>query len=200
MPAFASTARNPQRPPFTRTSSTRALGPFTEVRRGRPGDPLKREIAVLVYSDAGPDSPAEEESVRKWIEAGGILLRFAGAHLAEQGDHLLPFRLRRGGRTIGAALSWETPAKPAPALGPAPASAQPPAASSVPAVAPAPSAPAATAAPPSLGQLKYGTQRPVADAAIYLADTRGYFKEAGVDLELFPFGSATEMVPALATG
>ncbi len=92
----------------------RALGPFTEVRRGRAVDLLKREIAVLVYSDAGPDSPAEEESIRKWIEAGGLLLRFAGARLAEQSDHLLPVRLRRGGRTIGGALSWEKPAKLAP--------------------------------------------------------------------------------------
>src|SRR5207237_4010461 len=57
---------------------------------------------------------AEEASVRKWIEAGGILLRFAGGRLAEQSDHLLPVRLRRGGRTIGGALSWETPAKLAP--------------------------------------------------------------------------------------
>ena len=92
----------------------RALAPFSEIRRGRAIDLLKREIAVLVYSDAGPDSPAEEESVKKWIEAGGILLRFAGPRLAEQGDHLLPVRLRRGGRTIGGALSWETPAKLAP--------------------------------------------------------------------------------------
>jgi hypothetical protein len=92
----------------------RALGPFTEVRRGRAADLLKREIAVLVYSDAGPDSPAEEESVRKWIEAGGVLLRFAGPRLAEQGDKLLPVRLRRGGRTIGGALSWERPARLAP--------------------------------------------------------------------------------------
>src|SRR5437016_11783413 len=92
----------------------RALSPFSEIRRGAALDLLKREIAVLIYSDAGPASPAEEESVRKWIEAGGVLLRFAGARLAEQGDHLLPVRLRRGGRTIGGALSWETPAKLAP--------------------------------------------------------------------------------------
>src|SRR5437870_457602 len=92
----------------------RALGPFTEVRRGRAADLLKREIAVLVYSDAGPDSPAEEQSIGKWIEAGGLLLRFAGSRLAEQGDHLLPVRLRRGGRTLGGALSWEKPARLAP--------------------------------------------------------------------------------------
>jgi len=92
----------------------RALAPFTEIRRGHALDLLKRQVAVLIYSDAGPDSPAEEDSVRKWIEAGGILLRFAGPHLAEQGDQLLPVRLRRGGRTIGGALSWEKPARLAP--------------------------------------------------------------------------------------
>ncbi|MBV9858538.1 MAG: DUF4159 domain-containing protein [Alphaproteobacteria bacterium] len=92
----------------------RALAPFTEIRRGRATDLLKRELAVLVFADAGPDSPAEEGAIRKWVEAGGLLLRFAGPRLAEQSDHLLPVRLRRGGRTIGGALSWEQPAKLAP--------------------------------------------------------------------------------------
>jgi uncharacterized protein DUF4159/aerotolerance regulator-like protein len=92
----------------------RALDPFTEIRRGPAEELLKRQLAVLIYSDAGPDSADEEEAVSKWIEAGGVLLRFAGPHLAEQQDHLLPVRLRRGGRTIGGALSWEQPAKLAP--------------------------------------------------------------------------------------
>jgi Domain of unknown function (DUF4159)/Aerotolerance regulator N-terminal len=92
----------------------RALGPFTEIRRGRPTDLIKRELAVLIFSDVGPDSPAEEAAVVKWIEAGGLLLRFAGPHLAEQADQPLPVRLRRGGRTIGGALSWEQPARLAP--------------------------------------------------------------------------------------
>src|SRR5215472_3552080 len=92
----------------------RALAPFTEIRRGRPTDLLKRELAVLLFSDVGADSPAEEAAVLKWIEAGGLLLRFAGPHLAEQSDQLLPVRLRRGGRTIGGALSWEQPARLAP--------------------------------------------------------------------------------------
>ncbi|HZT88871.1 MAG TPA: DUF4159 domain-containing protein [Stellaceae bacterium] len=92
----------------------RALQPFTEIRRGHAADLLKRELAVLVFADSGPDSPAEEAAVGKWIEDGGLLLRFAGPRLAEQSDHLLPVRLRRGGRTIGGALSWEQPAKLAP--------------------------------------------------------------------------------------
>jgi hypothetical protein len=93
----------------------RALRPFSEVRRGHAAELLNRELAVLVFPDTGPDSPAEEGTIAKWIEAGGLLLRFAGSHLAEQGDHLLPVRLRHGGgRTIGGALSWEQPAKLAP--------------------------------------------------------------------------------------
>jgi uncharacterized protein DUF4159/aerotolerance regulator-like protein len=92
----------------------RALGPFTEVRRGQAVDLLKRDLAVLVYPDAGPDSPAEEQVIQKWVEGGGLLLRFAGPRLADQSDHLLPVRLRRGGRTIGGTLSWEKPARLAP--------------------------------------------------------------------------------------
>ena len=92
----------------------RALEPFTEIRRGPVDELLKRELAILIYADSGPDSEAEQQTVRQWIEAGGVLLRFAGPHLAEQDDGLLPVRLRRGGRTIGGALSWEQPAKLAP--------------------------------------------------------------------------------------
>jgi Domain of unknown function (DUF4159)/Aerotolerance regulator N-terminal len=92
----------------------RALGPFAETRRGPVADLLKRQLAALIYSDSGPDSPAEAAAVDDWIKAGGLLLRFAGPHLAEQGDALLPVRLRRGGRTIGGAMSWEQPAKLAP--------------------------------------------------------------------------------------
>jgi Domain of unknown function (DUF4159)/Aerotolerance regulator N-terminal len=93
----------------------RALAPFTEIRRGNATDLIKRELAVLIFADSGPDSPAEESAIGKWIEGGGLLLRFAGPHLAAQGDNLLPVRLRHGGgRTIGGALSWEQPARLAP--------------------------------------------------------------------------------------
>ncbi|HEX3538515.1 MAG TPA: DUF4159 domain-containing protein [Stellaceae bacterium] len=89
----------------------RALAPFTEIRRGSATDLLKRELAVLVFADSGPDSPQEEQAIGKWVEAGGMVLRFAGPRLADQQDRLLPVRLRRGGRTIGGALSWEKPAR-----------------------------------------------------------------------------------------
>ena len=46
---------------------------------------------------------------RNFVESGGVLLRFAGTRLAAGEDDLTPVALRRGGRTLGGALSWETP-------------------------------------------------------------------------------------------
>jgi hypothetical protein len=92
----------------------RALAPFTEIRRGHAADLLKRRLAVLIFADSNPDSPADAAEIEKWVDAGGMVLRFAGPRLAEKDDNLLPVRLRRGGRTIGGAMSWEQPARLAP--------------------------------------------------------------------------------------
>jgi hypothetical protein len=92
----------------------RALNPFSEVRRGTIPDLLHREIAMIVLADAAPASRGEHDALVKWMEAGGVLLRFAGPDLAASTDDLLPVTLRRGGRTIGGALSWEQPAHLAP--------------------------------------------------------------------------------------
>src|SRR5258708_22229998 len=59
----------------------RALSPFSEIRRGSASDLLNRELAILIFSDTGPDSPAEEAAVTKWIAVGGLLLCLALPHL-----------------------------------------------------------------------------------------------------------------------
>ncbi len=93
----------------------RALSPFSEVRRGDLPTLLKGDIAVLALPDAAPAGNEEKAALVKWMEDGGVVLRFAGPHLAEQtDDDLLPVSLRRGGRSLGGALSWEKPAKLAP--------------------------------------------------------------------------------------
>src|SRR5262249_59016950 len=49
------------------------------------------------------------DRLNKWIDNGGVLVRFAGPHLASSEDNLVPVKLRRGGRIIGGSLSWEKP-------------------------------------------------------------------------------------------
>src|SRR3954449_10969425 len=85
---------------------------------------------------------------------------------------------------------------PPPAAPPAKPAAAEPAAAAPAAPSPAP----APTAPPALMHVIYGTQRPASDSGIYIADAKGYFREAGVEVELVDFGGANEMIPALATG
>lgn len=64
---------------------------------------------------------------------------------------------------------------------------------------------AATTAPtpsPTLAPvtLKFGQVGAISDAAIFIADAKGYFKAQGITLEITPFQSAALMVTPLGTG
>jgi hypothetical protein len=89
----------------------RALAPFAEVRRGGVADLLKRELSVMVLPDSTTPDQDEREQIKRWIDAGGTLMRFAGPTIAENPDELVPVPLRRGGRMLGGALAWTQPAK-----------------------------------------------------------------------------------------
>ncbi|MGE3247893.1 MAG: DUF4159 domain-containing protein, partial [Beijerinckiaceae bacterium] len=99
---------------------TNALAPFADIREPRAPnrDPilvaLEDKPSVIVLADVGAISRQAEEPLEKFIEAGGVLLRFAGTRLAAATTDLVPVRLRRGGRVLGGALSWDQPRKLAP--------------------------------------------------------------------------------------
>ena len=92
----------------------RALEPFAELREGTIDELLERELAVLILADIGTLTRTEQTRLDQWIEGGGVLLRFAGAKLAEGSDEFLPVSLRRGGRIFGGVMSWDRPATLAP--------------------------------------------------------------------------------------
>ena len=92
----------------------RALSPFSEVRRGSIGDLLSRELSVVILPDSSVPSEAERKRLAAWVDAGGMLIRFAGPRLAETDDDLVPVKLRRGDRSFGGAMSWTRPVKLAP--------------------------------------------------------------------------------------
>ncbi|MBN9061143.1 MAG: DUF4159 domain-containing protein [Rhizobiales bacterium] len=93
----------------------RALAPFAEIREGRGGPAeavatlLAEKPSVVVLADVGALTGQAHDELRKFVDDGGMLIRFAGTRLAAANDDLVPVRLRRGGRTLGGALSWETP-------------------------------------------------------------------------------------------
>jgi hypothetical protein len=93
----------------------RALGPFADVRMAERGSPaqavsqfIEQRLPMIILADVGNVAEARQQLTR-WLEDGGVLVRFAGPRLAAADDDLVPVKLRRGGRILGGALSWEQP-------------------------------------------------------------------------------------------
>ena len=93
----------------------RALEPFADVIESHDfrSDPVVSLLAerpsVLALADMSVAPGAEHDAIVNFLDKGGVLLRFAGSRLAAGDDDLIPSDLRRGGRQLGGALSWETP-------------------------------------------------------------------------------------------
>ncbi|VAW11164.1 FIG003603: membrane protein, putative [hydrothermal vent metagenome] len=93
----------------------RALAPFTELRPMATGtdnsiaDLLAGGLSMLILADVGHLGEGDARALGAWIEKGGTLVRFAGPRLAAGAGELLPVDLRRGGRSLGGALSWAAP-------------------------------------------------------------------------------------------
>ncbi len=94
----------------------RALEPYAEILEPQSGDTIsgfmEQGLSMLVLADVGMIAPKTRGQLTKWVKDGGVLLRFSGPHLAANvraDDNLIPVVLRRGGRALGSALSWEQP-------------------------------------------------------------------------------------------
>ena len=93
----------------------RALQPFADISEWHDTstDPivslLDQKPSVLVLADMSVAPGPELDAITQFLDNGGVLLRFAGTRLAAGEDTLTPTALRRGGRLLGGALSWETP-------------------------------------------------------------------------------------------
>lgn len=94
---------------------TRALGPYADLREAPGGVAdavaalIEQQVTVLVLADVGTLDRSSVQRVAAFVEKGGLLIRFAGTRMAGGSDELVPVRLRRGGRNLGGALSWDAP-------------------------------------------------------------------------------------------
>jgi hypothetical protein len=95
---------------------SRALNPFADVRLAESAAPaeavsqfLGQNLPMMILADVGNVTGEAREKLIKWVEDGGVLVRFAGPRLAASEDDLVPVRLRRGGRILGGSLSWDQP-------------------------------------------------------------------------------------------
>lgn len=92
-----------------------ALEPTADLIDGALQDVLPANPDVIVLADVASLSDAESDALIEWVEAGGLLVRFAGPRVAASDisrsdeDPLMPVRLRTGGRSVGGAMSWGEP-------------------------------------------------------------------------------------------
>ncbi|HHB81559.1 MAG TPA: DUF4159 domain-containing protein, partial [Aliiroseovarius sp.] len=93
----------------------KALEPSAELLDGEISEMVQAGADVIILADIATLPEAEHKALADWVAAGGLLVRFAGPHLAaaDEGrgvqDALLPVRLRAGGRVVGGAMSWGAP-------------------------------------------------------------------------------------------
>jgi hypothetical protein len=98
----------------------KAIAPFADVREPRPSatEPVQSllddHVSVMILADVGIVPGQAHDNLKSFVDNGGILVRFAGTHLAGAPEDLVPVGLRRGGRVLGGAMSWESPKKLAP--------------------------------------------------------------------------------------
>jgi hypothetical protein len=96
---------------------SRALSPFADIRvadRAAPAEAvaqfIEQRLPMIVLADVGNVAGDARGRLDRWIDEGGVLVRFAGPRLAAASDdELVPVRLRRGGRILGGSLSWDKP-------------------------------------------------------------------------------------------
>jgi len=87
----------------------RALSPYASLQRGSITQLIDARAQALILPDASRIAPTDSAALTRWLENGGLLVRFAGPRLANDADEFVPVRLRPGSRTLGSALAWETP-------------------------------------------------------------------------------------------
>jgi len=87
----------------------RALSPYADLTKGSIDTALSRGVSVLMLADIGKITGSDHDKVAKFVESGGVLVRFAGARMTDGADDLVPVRLRGGGRYLDGALAWAEP-------------------------------------------------------------------------------------------
>jgi hypothetical protein len=87
----------------------RALSPYADLHKGTISRLMDEHVGVLVLADIGRVAGSDHDAVARFVNDGGLLVRFAGERMTGEVDDLVPVKLRVGGRYLGGALAWAEP-------------------------------------------------------------------------------------------
>ncbi len=87
---------------------TRALQPFAKVTVGTPQTLLEeKNLSVLILPDISTLPIEQLDKLEKWINKGGLLLRFGGPSTAQIDQLPTAVPMQKGERALGGDLTWE---------------------------------------------------------------------------------------------
>ncbi|MHC8495098.1 DUF4159 domain-containing protein [Thalassospira sp. SM2505] len=87
----------------------RAISPYADVTYAPLGQLLDRKVDILVATGPISGLGSQFEALERWVNDGGMLVRFAGDSSTDIGNEFLPVTLRLGNRDFGGSMSWEKP-------------------------------------------------------------------------------------------
>ncbi|SNB65428.1 N-terminal double-transmembrane domain-containing protein [Arboricoccus pini] len=87
----------------------RAFKPFAAVRTASIEELTSAPLSLIVLPDTGQLADEPLQKLSKFVDDGGVVLRFAGPRFAAGHDNFVPVALRGGDRQLGGALSWSQP-------------------------------------------------------------------------------------------
>lgn len=92
---------------------SKALEPYATISQGALDDILEQKPSMIILPDIGSMPPDSLNALSRWVNEGGLLLRFAGPNMAQTNaqDALTPVRLRAQTRSMQGSLSWDNPLK-----------------------------------------------------------------------------------------
>ncbi len=87
----------------------RALEPFADITINEIDKLIDANMSVIIMPDIAAMPTQTLNNLEKWVNDGGLLLRFAGDNMAKsRAEHFLtPVKLRSGGRALLGSLSWD---------------------------------------------------------------------------------------------
>lgn len=88
----------------------KALVPYYDIYKNTLEELLKEDISLIALGDAAALSKIISAKLKKWINGGGVLVRFSGPKLANSPTDLTPVELRGGNRNLDGTMSWSAPA------------------------------------------------------------------------------------------
>src|SRR5258706_9421297 len=94
----------------------RALSPFADVRLADRGSPtemvnqfIEQRLPMIILADVGTIAGDARDRLTRWIDDGGVLVRFAGPRLAAPDHRFVSPTLPPRGRLLGGGLSSGQP-------------------------------------------------------------------------------------------